>query len=437
MDRWYSSFLPKELLSGSEVRVRSRHSSLCILCRGGRHLCGKQVCPIELKAKAYTKNLNVINTKEFVGSSPPSVFVGRFGYPYVFAGPMVPPFLGDTEIMDIPEAWFGKPVDTIVNYRYSLIRGSTRLPIDAVRRGGRTVESLQELSMGSSTADTQMELLKRPTERVYFDDNSQPFGPSAPLKSFEISSIKVDQRIEKAFYDGDLRASEAVVELYDSGLKVSRLQRAFSMGVFGLSKNRKMVPTRWSITAVDSLLSQRLISEIKRYGTIDKYMVYTHSYQHNTFAAILMPMKWSFEWMEAWFPQTFWNLNGEEAAVIGDAEGYYGRTAYPDIGGCYFSTRLGVAEHLKRIRRQATVLVVREIMPEFPLPLGVWFVRENIRSMFKGTASVFDDLKSCLMHLKNFLVIPTTRWVEESALLREAILQRRIDDYLRYSDLQV
>ena len=437
MDRWYSSFLPKELLSGSEVRVRSRHSSLCILCRGGRHLCGKQVCPIELKAKAYTKNLNVINTKEFVGSSPPSVFVGRFGYPYVFAGPMVPPFLGDTEIMDIPEAWFGKPVDTIVNYRYSLIRGSTRLPIDAVRRGGRTVESLQELSMGSSTADTQMELLKRPTERVYFDDNSQPFGPSAPLKSFEISSIKVDQRIEKAFYDGDLRASEAVVELYDSGLKVSRLQRAFSMGVFGLSKNRKMVPTRWSITAVDSLLSQRLIGEIKRYGTIDKYMVYTHSYQHNTFAAILMPMKWSFEWMEAWFPQTFWNLNGEEAAVIGDAEGYYGRTAYPDIGGCYFSTRLGVAEHLKRIRRQATVLVVREIMPEFPLPLGVWFVRENIRSMFKGTASVFDDLKSCLMHLKNFLVIPTTRWVEESALLREAILQRRIDDYLRYSDLQV
>jgi hypothetical protein len=122
--------------------------------------------------------------------------------------------------------------------------------------------------------------------------------------------------------------------------------------------------------------------------------------------------------------------------VIGDAEGYYGRTAYPDIGGCYFSTRLGVAEHLKRIRRQATALVVREITPEFPLPLGVWFVRENIRSMFKGAASVFDDLKSCLMHLKNFLVIPPTRWVEESTLLRETILQRRIDDYLRYADLR-
>jgi hypothetical protein len=436
MNSWYSSLLPKELPSGTEVRVRSRHTSLCILCRGGRNLCGKSSCPIELKARAYIRNLNVINTKEFVGSSPPSVFVGKYGYPYVFAGPMVPPFTGDTEIMDIPEAWFGKSVDTIVNYRYSLVRGSTRLPIDAVRRGGRVVESLQELSMGSSPADTEVELLKRPTDRVYFDDNSQPFGPSAPLKSFDISSIRADQRIEKAFYDRDMRASEAVIELYDSGLQVSRLQRAFSMGVFGLSRNRKMVPTRWSITAVDSMLSQRLIGDIKEYETIDKYMVYLHSYQHNTFAAILMPMKWSFEWMEAWFPGTFWNLRGEKAAVIGDAEGYYGRTTYPDIGGCYFSTRLGVAEHLKSLRRQATVLVVREIMPEFPLPLGVWFVRENVRSMFKGVARVFDDLRSCLMYLKNFLVVQPKRWVEESAILRDALLQRRIDDYFKYAHLQ-
>jgi hypothetical protein len=435
MDRWYSSLLPKELSSGTEVRVRSKHTPLCIICRGGRRLCGKSVCPIELKARAYIRNLNVIDTKEFVGSSPPSVFVGRFGYPYVFAGPMVPPFTGDTEIMDIPEAWFGKPVETIVNYRYSLVRGSTRLPIDSVRRGGRMVESLQELSMGSSPADTEVKFLKKPTDRVSFDDNSQPFGPSAPLKSFDVSSIRVDHRIEKAYYDVDLRAAEAVNDLYRSGLQVSRLQKAFSMGVFGLSRNRKMVPTRWSITAVDSLLSQMLIDEIKEFETIDKYMVYVHYYQHNTFAAILMPRKWSFEWMEAWFPGTFWNLRSKEAAVIGSDEGYYGRKTYPDIGGCYFSTRLGVAEHLKRMRRQATVLVVREIMPEFPLPLGVWFVRENVRSMLKGTPAVFDDLKSCLLYLKGFLRVPMSKWVERSELLKETILQKRIDDYFRRSEL--
>lgn len=435
MDRWYSSFLPKELLMDSNVRVSTKHIPMCIMCRGGRKLCGKAVCPVELKAKAYVRNANAINTKEFVGSSPPSVFVGKYGYPYVYVGPMVPPVLGDTTVMDVPEQWFGKSIENIVNYRYSLVRGSTRMPIDSVRKGGRLVEALQELSMGTSPADTQIAFLKLPTNRITFDDNSQPFGPSAPLRDFDVASIKVDDRIEKAFYDGDLKAGAAVSDLYESGLEVSRIQRAFSMGIFGLKKNRRIVPTRWSITAVDSSLSKGLIEEVKEFPTIDKYWVYTHSYQHNTFAAIFMPRKWAFEWMEAWFPGSFWNAGGSTPAIIGDDEGYSGRKTYPGIGGCYFSTRLGVAEHLKNKRRQAAALVVREIMPEFPLPLGVWFVRENVRSMLKDPPKVFDDMKSCLVYLKSFLTVPLRRWMEESAILRDAVLQRRMDDYARRSEL--
>jgi len=435
MDRWYSSFLPKEVLMDSEVRISTKHTPMCIVCRGGRKLCGKAVCPVELKAKAYVRNANAINTKEFIGSSPPSVFVGKYGYPYVYVGPMVPPVLGDTTVMDVPEQWFGKSIDDIVNYRYSLVRGSTRMPIDSVRKGGRLVEALQELSMGTSPADTQIAFLKLPTNRITFDDNSQPFGPSAPLRDFDVASIKVDDRIEKAFYDGDLRAGDAVSDLYESGLEVSRIQRAFSMGIFGIKRNRRIVPTRWSITAVDSSLSKGLIEEVKEFPTIDKYWVYTHSYQHNTFAAIFMPRKWSFEWMEAWFPGSFWNAGGSAPAVIGDDEGYLGRKTYPDIGGCYFSTRLGVAEHLRSKRRQATALVVREIKPEFPLPLGVWFVRENVRSMLKDPPKVFDDLKSCLVYLKSFLTVPIARWMEESAILKDVVLQRRMDDYPRRSEL--
>jgi len=434
MDQWYRTLLPKELET-AKVSVRSRNANLCIICRGGRNLCGKLSCPIEMKAKAYIKNLNVINTTEFIGSSPPSVFVGRYGYPFVSVGPMVPPFSGNTEIMDMPEDWLDKSVETLVNYRYSLVRGSTRLPIDSVRKGGRIVDALQELSMGTCAAETEIEFLKRPAERISFDDNSQPFGPSAPLKKFDIASVKVDQKIEKAYYDRDLLSSDAVYSLYGSGLQVSRLQRAFSMGIFGVQKNRKMVPTRWSITAVDSILSQRIMDEIKEFETIDKYQVYTFSQQSNTFAAILMPKKWSYEWMEAWFPGTFWNIDSSRAAVMGDSEGWHGRKTYPDIGGCYYSTRLGVAEHLKNMRRQATALIVREIMPEFPLPLGVWFVRENIRSMFKTRPVELEDLKSCLEYLKNYLVVPASKWLEKSALLRDAYFQRRMDDYFRRSEL--
>jgi hypothetical protein len=436
MDRWYSSFLPKELTMAAEVRVSAKHTPLCIMCRGGKRLCGKAMCPIELKARAYVRNIDAITSKEFVGSSPPSVFVGRYGYPYVSVGPMVPPITGDTAVMDIPEEWIGKPVDDVVNYRYSLVRGSTRLPIDSVRKGGRLVESLQELSMGTSPADTEVSFLKPPVRRISFDDNSQPFGPSAPLKDFDISYVKVDQKIEKAFCDTDLKAGEAVFSLYDSGLEVSKIQKSFSMGIFGLKKNRKMVPTRWSITAVDSSLSNAMIEEVKEFETVDKYLVFTHRYQHNTFAAVLMPRKWSFEWMEAWFPGTFWNAGGASAAVMGDDEGFFGRKTYPGIGGCYFSTRLAVAEYLRKVRRQATALVVREIMPEFPLPLGVWFVRENIRSMLKGTPKEFDDLKSCLTYLKTFLTVPIPKWLEESAILRDTILQRRMDDYFHCSEFK-
>ncbi|MFH1328376.1 MAG: Nre family DNA repair protein [Candidatus Bathyarchaeota archaeon] len=435
MSRWYDNILPKELTLGQDVRVRSKRPSLCLMCRGGRNLCGKSICPIELKAKAYIRNANRIDAEEFVGSSPPSVFVGRFNYPHVYAGPMVPPIIGDTEIMDNPEAWLDKPVESIVNYRYSLVRGSTRMPIESARKGGKVVETLQELSMGCVPADTELELLRKPRGAVSFDDNSQPFGPSAPLKRFNVSSIKVDQRIEKTFNDGDLNASEAVCTLYNSGLQVSRMQKAFSMGVFGIKRRRKLVPTRWSITAVDSILSEKLIDEIKQHETVDKYLVYTYSYQSNNFASIFIPRSWSFEWMEAWFPETFWNIGGTEPALEGDYESFQGRTTYPGIGGCYFATRLAVSEHLRKMKRQASVLTLREIMPEFPLPLGVWFVRENIRAMLNKHPLVFEDLKSCLVYLKSFLRVPPSRWVEQSTLLKDLLVQRRLDDYFRRSEL--
>uniref|UniRef100_A0A7C3IXD8 DNA repair protein n=1 Tax=Candidatus Methanomethylicus mesodigestus TaxID=1867258 RepID=A0A7C3IXD8_9CREN len=418
----------------ASISFRSKNNNRCLLCRGGRRLCGKALCPIELKAKAYIKNLGESIKKEFVGSSPPSVFVGRYGYPHVFAGPMVPPFSGDTEVLDTPEDWIIKDVPTIVNYRYSLIRGNLKLPIDSARKGGRIIDALQELAMGVSSAETAIELSKPPREKLSFDDNSQPFGPSAPLSKFDVASVRVDKKIENAYYDRDWRASEAIFSLYREGIPISRLQKAFSMGIFGIQNNRKLVPTRWSITAVDSLLSQKLIDRIKDYPVIDEFQVFLRCHQHNTFAAILMPKNWSFEWMEAWFPGTFWNAGGSSASIEGDSEGWDGRNSYPKIGGCYFSTRLGVVEYLDKIKRQATALVVREIMPEFPLPLGVWFVRENIRAMFSGRRMLFDDLRSSLQSLKKYLAVPISLWIERSDLLKTCFLQRQMDEYLRRSE---
>src|SRR5687768_2188782 len=63
------------------------------------------------------------------GASPPSVFVGRYGYPKVRVGPMIPPLHGDTSVLDSPETWAGKSIEEIANYRLALVRGIKDLNI--------------------------------------------------------------------------------------------------------------------------------------------------------------------------------------------------------------------------------------------------------------------------------------------------------------------
>ena len=63
--------------------------------------------------------------KELEGSSPPSVFIGSWNYPDVYAGPMIAPLHGDTAIMDMPESWIPghKTQEEIIGYRLNLVRG--------------------------------------------------------------------------------------------------------------------------------------------------------------------------------------------------------------------------------------------------------------------------------------------------------------------------
>ena len=93
------------------------------------------------------------------GSSPPSVFVGRYGYPKVRVGPMIPPLHGDTAIYDKTELWAGKSLEEIANYRLSLVRGVASLKVNDT--SGRYLESLQELAMSERPADSEASFEKR------------------------------------------------------------------------------------------------------------------------------------------------------------------------------------------------------------------------------------------------------------------------------------
>lgn len=366
---------------------------------------------------------------EIRGSSPPSVFVGRLGYPKIMVGPMLPPVFEDTSTYDTPELWHDYKVDDILHFRLSLVRGTTLVDVKDARRETRIVQTLQELAMADKPVDSDMILKKDPSRTVHLNEHIPPFGPSGQMFKFNVSgNINVDHRIEKAYYDKDLKAVEAVVNLYDNGVPLSKIQKSFSVGSFG--KARKMVPTRWSITAVDDITSKSLLERVKMQQEVGEYLVYVRKIHMNVFVTIVIPGSWGFEWMEAWFPNTTWNLmQYGEPAIMGDNEGYMGIDHYAKVGGCYYSARLAAAEMLNKLQRQGTVLMLREIYPGFNIPLGVWFVREQLRAMLKSKPYRFSSMEQALEFAMSNLTIPLHKWFVKSKILQDIKYQRRISEY--------
>jgi DNA repair protein NreA len=226
----------------NQIATRTSRSSLCVLCKGSRNLCGKTRCPIMVKVNSYLKSVPLMSSEDIAGASPPSVFIGRIGYPNVFAGPLVPPVQEDTSIYDLPEQWFGKSIDEIVGFRSLLVRGKHRVHVQDFMRAGKIMDKTRELALADNYVGVELNLTKKPRGSIFMDDDVQPFGPSAPIRDLYLGNAKFDHQVEKAYYDTDLKATNAVTELYSRGVVVSKIQKAFSVGAFGIEKNGGSFP---------------------------------------------------------------------------------------------------------------------------------------------------------------------------------------------------
>jgi hypothetical protein len=417
--------------SKDQLVTKVRGNSLCAACKGGKFLCGKTRCPLVVRFSSYFKSAPLLQGTDLDGACPPGVFVGRIGYPYVYAGPLVPPVHEDTSTYDQPESWFGKSIDEIVGFRSLLVRGKHRVHVKKFEESGKIMDQTIDLALSVKPVDVEMALKKKPASALVLDDQIQPFGPSAPLKTMRISNSRWDQRIQKAYFDDDLGASDAVTSLFKNGTLVTKIQRAFSVGAFGLKKQRRLVPTRWSITAVDSIISKKMMEKIKTFPEINEYRIYESQYLDNRFEILMMPREWSYEAMEAWYPGTAWNPDSSNILLFGDWEGYDGRTTYASIGGCYYAARLAVGELLTKERRQASVLVLREAHPGYIMPVGVWQVRENVRNALRQKPLKLNTLKETLDHLSSKFDIPIAQWIDKSTLLKNNLFQKRLTDYFK------
>jgi len=381
--------------------------------------------PKFLKYYYKMKTVELIKGDELSGSSPPDIFIGSYGYPNVFISPMVPPLHGPTEVLSTPEMWRGIDIPKIVEYRTLLVRGMYKSNVHNVEKG-KVEELIRDFALAEKNVDANIEFTRKPELRVVFDENSQPFGPTAPMKNIETGNIISDKKLETAYSDTDMDATTAMLELYEKGVPVSKIQKALSAGLLGLGKNRKFVPTRWSITAVDDTISKNKINNAKEYESIDSIMVYENVALDNRWIILMVPGSWSYELIEAWYPNTTWNMSSNEIAIYSSYEYFEGRRTYAEIGGCYYAARLAVSELFERIKRQATTIILRETHPGYTLPVGVWNVREHVREALEKEPKRFDALTDAFSYIHTKLDIPIADWIKNSRILKDLLNQRKL-----------
>jgi hypothetical protein len=331
--------------------------------------------------------------------------------------------------MDTPELWTNKSIEEIVDFRFQLVRGKYLTGIKNFE--GKIVERTREIALAEESPEAEVEFKSKPAGRIILNDEVQPFGPSASMIKLDVGSYRFDSKVEKAFYDTDLKAKEAVINLYNDKVLVSKIQKAFSVGAFGLRRNRKFVPTRWSITAVDDTLSKDMVEYTKTYPIINEFKVYEHVQLDNRWIILMIPREWCYELIEAWYPNTIWNPSRKEVSIFSDYEFYDGRKTYAEIGGCYYAARLAANELLNKERRQAGVVIMREAHPGYIMPVGVWNVREAVRQAVKNKPMKFATLNESLNYISKKLEIPRKEWIKHSVVLRDILHQKRIMDFIK------
>jgi len=296
------------------------------------------------------------------------------------------------------------------------------------------------LSMAAKPVDTETKLSKM-NLHMMMDNHSLPMGPSGITEKITITeNTKVLPQVDYCVSDIDLPAAEAVSEhLYFKGkVPESTIKRIFSAGLLGEEKRRRIVPTRWTITAVDDIISKGLIKEIKKFPEINDYQIFEATYLDNHFKIMLFPGKFIYEMNEVWAPNTLWNvsLDGNnrnlQPQIMTDFEFYGGRKNYAsNITGAYYAARKSVCEYLYKIKKQARVLIFREVSGGYVVPLGVWVIRETVNNaMWTSTPTIVDNFNDAVSKMAEGFIVDFKHWKKSSKLINYIKTQRTLDRFL-------
>jgi len=373
----------------------------------------------------------VISGDSVFGASPPALFVGSYGYPRVSAGPLIPPLAKESEasFLEEPSAWANMRIEDIISMRSRMVRANTNLHIkDARSKENPLLLKAQELALSRKPVDTEAWFFKAPKQELKFDAVLTPMGPSGLVKNFELAeNPTVPRKVDYLVYDTDALAKDAVTELLKSNVSTEHITRLFSIGLLG--KERKIVPTRWSITAVDDTAGKELADRIRDFPLVSDIQLFSGTHFGNRFEVLILPRAYSFELIEIWLPKAIWS--GETSWIGEDSEGHSGKKGYSPLAGGYYAARLAALEYLTEVRKQASVFVLREITPDYWAPLGVWVVREGMRSALRNPPTNFESLDAAILDLASRINTPKAEWIQKATMLSDFCFQTTLDFFFK------
>jgi DNA repair protein NreA len=381
--------------------------------------CGAWSC------KKHTLLLGkTVKISEFSGSSPPEIFVGKWNYPNVYTGILSPEKHGNTESLSNHEIWHKQnfQIPQILSLRNQLIYGRKQTNIKDMRT--RFISILKEVALTHKSIDAEFKLHKPITKNPEKESKAPLINNSAQLSSVKLTSNpKVKKKVDYLTSDMDLKSVPGIIELHKGNISNTLIIKLLSAGLLGLKKNRRLVPTRWSITAVDDTISKNLLLKIKQFPQISNYQSFNSEYLGNHYEFLLIPDSFAFEVIE---------ISLKNFQLWQDHEGIFPRKTYADkVTGAYYANHLALTEHLTKIKRQASCLVFREIRPEYYAPLGVGILRETSRKAFSKNSNKFNTLREALQDIQTRLRLPIEHFIKKSQLLNNLKAQTKIFQFTK------
>ncbi len=399
---------------------------LCVRCKGYRKLCGLPVCPIMERFRANIKAIMSVRGREVEGATPPSVIVGEAHYPNVPVIFNVPPNVRDDSAkkFDDPLGWWGKvSLDEIIRRRAQQVASIVKVKVTDPFKLYDNEVSVAAVSL--KPVESEAVLRRPPRPKLTFSAGLDPVGPAAEAEEVRVvGNVCLPRPLEKIIWD-DLPAYEGAVELYKKNIDIYTIIRAFSLGLLGRVRGRKLVPTRWAITAVDRTLSNYMLRRVRTLPEVNDVELYEGEYIGNRFKVILYPGRPLIEWVEIWYPLTVFTQAASRPLIIYNKASPLGRTETLDGG--FDAARFAVIEHLNRRGRKAAAIVIREITPQYYASVGNWHIRETVRNALsrppRKYRSLMNAVKDAVANMN-----PSTR--KEVLELLIPVKYRKLDDFI-------